>query len=411
MTATIFEEMKEFVGFTKEDGLRIPILEKEMKHFLPRVIDRFYERLLQHESASAVFVGGSVQIERQRQLLMTWLTDVFAGIYDEEYYQKRLRIGSTHLHVGLPQWFMLCGMDIIWQELAAGAHLAKIPGAEEKLRSLHKLLSLDLAIMLSSYKDTLADKVRATERSAVEEQLTRAEHLAEIGQLAASLAHEIKNPLAGISGAIEVIRDTMASDNAHRPILSEVLGQIKRLDATVRDLLQYARPPVPQRELVPLHQLVTRVLGLLREEPALQHVKVEYEEPRSDVSTFADDRQIEQLLFNLIINAAHASFDGGIIRVSVERDSHVVRVCVQDFGRGMTPEIRDQAFEPFFTTKAKGTGLGLSICRKITDAHGGRIHLDSALGHGTTVTIELPPPTVNMRSKKGYESSSSNRRG
>ena len=105
---------------------------------------------------------------------------------------------------------------------------------------------LDLAVMLESYQESYAEQVRRSERSAVEEKLTRAEHLAEIGQLAASLAHEIKNPLAGISGAIQVFRDTMPHNNPHRPILTEILGQINRLDATVKDLLLYARPLPPK---------------------------------------------------------------------------------------------------------------------------------------------------------------------
>jgi len=232
--------------------------------------------------------------------------------------------------------------------------------------------------------------VRATERSAVEEKLTRAEHLAEIGQLAASLAHEIKNPLAGISGAIQVMRDAMEPGNPHHPIVTEILGQIRRLDATVKDLLQYARPMPPRATRFRIGDAVTRVLTVLREEPALHGVSIEHDSAGGDTIVRADDAQIEQLLMNLLINAAHASNPGNTIRLEAERHGRFVRLRVADQGAGMTPAVRDQAFEAFFTTKAKGTGLGLSICRRIVEEHGGRIRLESEPGQGTIVTVDLP---------------------
>jgi signal transduction histidine kinase len=251
-------------------------------------------------------------------------------------------------------------------------------------------LALDLAIMLESYKLSYGEQIRKSERTAVEEKLTRAEHLAGIGQLAASLAHEIKNPLAGISGAIQIIRDSMANEDPHRTIITEILGQIRRLDATVKDLLQYARPTPPAAIKVGVDAVVRRVLTVLQKEPALQDLTIHYSTPPDDPQMFADDRQVEQLLINLIINAAHASQAGSAIHLVVRNDLDNVQITIRDQGEGMTHETLRRAFEPFFTTKAKGTGLGLSICRRIVEVHDGRINIDSQPGNGTSVSVTFP---------------------
>jgi signal transduction histidine kinase len=150
------------------------------------------------------------------------------------------------VQVGLPQQYMFAAMQVVWEELERGIRRQGVKDAAAKLASLHKLLTLELAVMLDSYKQSYSEQIRQTEREAVQERLTEARHLAQIGHLAASLAHEIKNPLAGISGAIQVIRDSMKPNEPHRPILDEVLRQVIRLDGTVKDLLVNARPKPPR---------------------------------------------------------------------------------------------------------------------------------------------------------------------
>ena len=329
-------------------------------------------------------------IQRQGREFSSWLNAVFEGRFDQARSDLLLRVGAAHVRARVPQHFIVTAIEVVWRELDRVIRRADPPGVTEKLASLHKLLMLELAIMLESYKEAHSELVRKSERTAVAEKLTRAEHLGRIGQLAASLAHEIKNPLAGISGAIQIIRDAMSPDDPHQPIVTEILGQIKRLDATVKDLLMYARPTPRQAAEFPLGEVVTRALKVLREEPALQRVRVEYMPVPDHATVLADDRQLEQLIINLLINAAHASDDGGVINVAVTPDTDRISLTVEDTGRGMTPEVRDQAFEPFFTTKAKGTGLGLSICRRIVEAHGGSIELESAVDVGTVVTVILP---------------------
>ncbi|MEK6800046.1 MAG: protoglobin domain-containing protein [Planctomycetota bacterium] len=386
-----FGELQEYMGLGDADVRAIRGLAGEARQVLPAVIEQFYQRLLNYAEARQVLEANRSSLDALRGTLRGWLEEVFNETPDDAYVEKRFQIGRTHVRVGLPPRLMVSGMELIWQSLeerlgGAGASAER----RSALNSVHKILMLDLAVMLESYQESYAEQVRRSERSAVEEKLTRAEHLAEIGQLAASLAHEIKNPLAGISGAIQVFRDTMPHNNPHRPILTEILGQINRLDATVKDLLLYARPLPPKSAKFMLGDVVTRVLSVLREEPALQRVRIECEAAVNSGQIVGDDGQLEHLVINLILNAAQASRDGGVVQVKVDGAKEWVRLLVRDDGVGMAKDVRERAFEPFFTTKSKGTGLGLSICRRIVDAHGGSIRLDSELGRGTTVTVDLP---------------------
>lgn len=390
MHETPLAELKHGIEFTQDDEMHLRALGEEIFTHMPHVSDRLFEQVRHHPQALAVFTAGEDRIARQRVILSTWLEELLSGSYGDEYHHKRLKIGRTHVKVALPQHFMLGGIEFIRQELDSLVRQEKVKDADTKLSSLHKLLMLDLAIMLEGYKDAYALNIRETERSAVKEKLTRAEHLAEIGQLAASLAHEIKNPLAGISGAIQIIGGAMSEDDPHRPIIGEILGQIRRLDAAVKDLLVYARPTPPRATEFDLDKVIRRVLAILHEEPAVQRVRIKYSRAAAVPPGRGDEAQLEQLLMNLIINAADASDANEVVRVSTTYDHEEITFTVQDCGCGMTPEVHSRAFEPFFTTKAKGTGLGLSICRRIIDAHGGKVSIDSSVGEGTTVIVSLP---------------------
>lgn len=239
-------------------------------------------------------------------------------------------------------------------------------------------------------------QVRQVERDAVQARLREAEQLAHVGQLAASLAHEIKNPLTGISGAIQVIRANLKPSDPHWPVLGEVLRQINRLDRSVKDLLVYARPKPPRYQRCDVSRATERVLAVLRKEPEFDRIRMECELPRNLPAIAADENQLEQLLMNLVLNAAQASAPGGVVRLVAAVRTGGIRLVVEDRGCGMPEDVARRAFEPFYTTKARGTGLGLPICRKIVEAHGGTIAVRSTPGEGTEVTVELPerPPTA-----------------
>jgi PAS domain S-box-containing protein len=230
-----------------------------------------------------------------------------------------------------------------------------------------------------------------TQQQRLEQNLIRAERLAAIGELAASLAHEIKNPLAGISGAMEIIKERFAPDDRHTEIIDEILHQIKRLDSTVRDLLVYARPTPPDRMPTNLEELIDAVLTVLARERQLQPLQIIKHYPEEPVELHVDPDQLEQVFMNIVLNAAQAMMKPGQLVIRLGMEDGWCRVSFQDNGPGMLPDVAQHAFEPFFTTKTRGTGLGLSICRKIVEAHDGKIELKTAVGEGTTITVKLPP--------------------
>ncbi len=392
MGDSLFEEMQRRVGFCALDAANIRSLAGYVLPHKEQVGDAFYEWLFADPMAVRIFTGGAEQRARQRRIFVKWYEELFGGVYDEAYFRSRVSIGHTHVRVGLPQHYMFIAMEFVWQETTNILLAAPLHDAERhvKMASLHKLLALELCMMLESYRDSYTSKIREEERSVAEEKLTRSEHLATIGQLAASLAHEIKNPLAGISGAIQVIRDGMHPDDPHRGVIHEILGQIDRLDAAVKDLLVYSRPRPPKLSPCDLSNVVVRMVKLMRDAHVFQRIPIECHQPPVLPHIAADTGHLEQLIMNLLMNAAQACREGQGIRVELGSDDHCVRLRIIDSGSGMDEMIAARAFEPFFTTKAKGTGLGLPICRKIVDAHGGTITLQSKPDVGTQVTVEFP---------------------
>ena len=390
MPQAILEELKQYIGFDDSDARKLSELAAVVKPAFPRIVKRFYELIMANPDTRQVLGDDDKLAERLRGSMSDWLADLFSGDYGAEYYQKRSRIGHVHVRVRLPQRYMFSAMEVISQELKSAIREAVVKDPEDRIDSLQKLLALEMGIMLDSYRSSYSAQIRWNERSSYEEKLTRAQHLAHIGELAASLAHEIKNPLAGISGAIQVFDHGLPAGHPHKEILAEMLSQIDRLDRTVKDLLVYARPKPPQREPLRIGELFERTLVLLWEAPAMRSIDIRTEGFDSDVTVEADEVQLQQLFTNLVLNAAHACAEKGDIRCSMETSDAAVTIEIADSGIGMPSEVVRRAFEPFFTTKAKGTGLGLSICKRIVETHDGQVEFDSQEGIGTRVRVKLP---------------------
>jgi len=394
MTApSLMQKLKATLGFGDEDARAVQALGVKLRPFVPEITRRFYQDLFRDPAARAVFTGGPAQIARQHDVFDQWLVEILAGPYDDAFAEHHLKIGTAHERVGLPPHYMSCGIDLVWHAVVAISEEMGLPDRSAGLAALHRLLMLDLSIMLESYQERFGEQVRTLEREAVQARYLHTEQLAEIGRLATTLAHEIKNPLAGISGAIQIIGDAMEADHPHRPVIGEILGQIRRLDATVRDLLQYSKPAPARSRGFRIDETVERVLTVLRTEPALRKVWIAAEMAPDLPKVLGDEDQIEQMLMNLVLNAADACAGGGSIRIHCSANGSQVLLHVDDSGHGMTPAVSANAFDPFFTTKSKGTGLGLSICRRIVDAHHGTITLSSQVGVGTSVSVSLPAET------------------
>ena len=221
--------------------------------------------------------------------------------------------------------------------------------------------------------------------------LVERERLAAVGEMAAHVAHEIRNPLAGIRGSCEVLFTSQENAEDTREIGNEVVHQVDRLNQTVTDLLEFAAPR--RIEIVPtdLDALVDRVILMFREDPVTRAVRVERVRRSERQQAQLDPLQFEQVLYNLLLNAAQAMEREGTITVSTEVAADFVEIRVYDTGPGLPADVGDRLFKPFYTTRTEGTGLGLAIVKKIVAAHGGSIAAANRTEGGAEFTIRLAP--------------------
>ncbi|HOC16784.1 MAG TPA: ATP-binding protein [Vicinamibacterales bacterium] len=222
------------------------------------------------------------------------------------------------------------------------------------------------------------------------EQLRRAERLSALGEIAAGLAHEIRNPLAGMKGALEIVGARAKAGTPEAEFSAIAAREAQRLEGLVQEFLDYARPRPPRRRPGELPQVLRRVAGLLGPEAERAGVVLEIEADAAPSGPPVDPEQIQQVVVNVVLNAIQASPRGGQVRVRSRSEARRTIVEVTDQGPGMAPEARARAFEPFYTTKERGSGLGLAISQRIVVAHGGTIRFEEATGGGTRVEIELP---------------------
>jgi len=229
-----------------------------------------------------------------------------------------------------------------------------------------------------------------TELRRLEQQSRRAERLATLGQLAAGIAHEIRNPLASISGSIELLRQAPTASDDDRTLMAIVHREIQRLNVLIGDLLDYANPRPLQSDDFDLGSLVEETLRVARAEPAFADVELaaDIEQP---LAIHGDPAKLRQLVWNLVRNARDAALTGGKhVRVEVRRGPTSATIAVRDDGPGIAKEMVARIFDPFVTTKEKGTGLGLATCAAVVGEHNGRIDVDTAPERGTTMLVTLP---------------------
>jgi PAS domain S-box-containing protein len=227
-----------------------------------------------------------------------------------------------------------------------------------------------------------------TGRVQMEGQLREQAALAKLGEMAAMIAHEVKNPLAGIRGAIQVFGSQMTDGGTKTQVLREIVSRIDALDQMMKDLLLFARPPKPRRSPTDLLPLVTTTVALLTQDPALKEVDVEVEGSAPTVS--ADPDMLRIVFQNLLINGAHAMHGKGRIHIAVGTVDTSCQIAFIDSGPGIPTEIRERIFTPFFTTKSRGSGLGLPTAKRLIEAHNGQIAIDCPPAGGTAVIVRLP---------------------
>lgn len=220
--------------------------------------------------------------------------------------------------------------------------------------------------------------------------ISREEHLAILAAVATGLAHEIRNPLAGIAGVIEIVGRDLPDASPARAVVKDVRREIARINRIVSDLLRMARPRPPKIRKSDLNMTVEQALTLVRQQALAKSVEIKFLKEDPALEAQHDSDQIHQVLVNLLLNAIQAIEKSGVVTVGVRSQESMAVVEVADNGRGIAPKNLPNIFRPFFTTKGDGTGLGLSLARRIVEDHGGRIEVTSTVGRGTTFAVFLP---------------------
>jgi two-component system, NtrC family, sensor histidine kinase PilS len=236
---------------------------------------------------------------------------------------------------------------------------------------------------------------------ALEETSRRQDQLAAIGRMAASIAHEIRNPLAAMRGSIQMLRHEMEGDSSQAELMEIILRESDRLNRIITDFLNYARPRSASHAQVEVGELLRRTFTLLRFSPEINENQLVKENfPEESFLADADAEQLQQVFWNLARNALQAMPEGGTLTAGLEHKANDrLRITFADTGRGMTPAQVERLFEPFSSTTG-GTGLGLSIVYQIIREHGGTINVSSLEGRGTTITLELPSQKAGVRSQE-----------
>jgi PAS domain S-box-containing protein len=271
---------------------------------------------------------------------------------------------------------------------------AKIIGAGREVQGQRKD-GTTFPVHLSVGQFTLAGERKFTgilhdlsNRVRIEEQLRERASLAKLGEMAAVIAHEVRNPLAGIRGVVQTIGAQLPPEGRNSAMVNEIVTRIDSLNEMMKDLLLFARPPQPRPRPTEIVPLVRLTANLLTEDPALRGVHIDV---AGSAPTITADAEMLKIAFqNLLVNGAHAMGGHGRIRVDVSTENTSCLVAFRDEGPGIPADVREKIFTPFFTTKKRGSGLGLPTAKRLIEAQNGHITIDCPPDGGTTVTVTLP---------------------
>ena len=270
-------------------------------------------------------------------------------------------------------------MDQVGETLTsgiAGVVVGLLVSREQRQRARLERTSKELAIVNEKLRENL-------------ERLAKAERMYAVAQLSASLAHEIRNPLASISGAAGILRRGHANAQNTEECLQIIEKESNRLNKLLANFLNFARPRAPRFQQTDLRAVISATIALARHSGQADGIEFR---PRCDTSlpeVQCDPEQMKQVLLNLVMNAVHATGTGVIDLEACTRDGLAI-IAVRDQGSGVPKEQEKHMFEPFFTTKANGTGLGLAIAAQIVEQHGGKLEAQNSPGRGLTMVLELP---------------------
>src|SRR5689334_22155571 len=271
-------------------------------------------------------------------------------------------------------------------------------------RGEHFFISMTVDLIVVSILLAMVDR-NQRRLMAANEQLAHSEKIATLGRVAAQVAHEVRNPLAGLLLYSEHLKGKLNGKlaNGDAQLIEKIIDTINNLTATTEQILNYARPVTLAPKRVDLNEVAKDVTQLLSTEVSAHHIETEFKLNNAPVTGMLDEASIRSATLNLMLNAVQAMSTGGRLTISTGKDNSDLWMTIRDTGTGMTPEQLKHLFEPFKTTKSRGLGLGMPYAQKVIQQHGGQIVVESRPGAGTQVKIELPAnggTTERLRDKQ-----------
>jgi two-component system, NtrC family, sensor histidine kinase HydH len=378
MPEPLYAELMRYVRWSEADEQALRALHPIAAPQFERMADAFYERILAHEDARRVLVGGESRVGHLRVTMVAWLDALLSGPWDDAYWAQRERIGRVHVRIGLPQHYMFGAMNVHRTALAQIAYAAYRgdDAALDRVRTaLGKVLDLELAVMLHTYRE---DLLAAQARS---------ERLSTFGQLVGSIGHDLRNPLGVIETSLYILRGRVGDDDRTKKHLDRIGGQLAVANGIITNLLDMIRNRPLARERV---ELATIVGGAAEAVKRPTGVTVAIEGVEGVPPVEGDPIQLRQVFVNLIENAVHAASPSGVVAVRARLRDGAVELDVEDTGPGVDPGTRRRLFEPLVTTKERGVGLGLALVKRIAERHGGSVSYADREGGGARFTVVLP---------------------
>lgn len=376
MSEDLFEEMKRYVGFGANDEAVLRALDARVAPHRERIVDDFYAHILDHRDARKSITGGDEQVERLKKTLVRWVAGLFEGPWDQDYYERRARIGRRHVEIELPQQYMFTAVNVIRGHLMEVILDTATGDPRAEMHAVNKLLDMELAVMLHTYREDHLTRMQRSER------------LSTFGQLVASIAHELRNPLGVIESSLFLIRRRLAAPDAGvTRHLDKIDTQVRLSNRIISNLLDMVRerPGTPKSlELRPVLQSALEDFG------GADSARIEVALPDETPRVYADPDHVRQILLNLLANALDAAGAQGRVRVTATAEPRALLLQVNDDGPGIDARVRHRLFEPLVTTKVRGIGLGLALCRRLAERNGGSLALSTGALPGAAFDLRLP---------------------
>ncbi len=376
-----------FLKFDQQDEEHLKALSEVFAPHIPDIVRSFYQHLQGFEEVASLLTDELIttRLLKAQQRYLERLTE---GNYDQQYAAERSQIGYTHNRVGLaPKWYI--GTYNLYLHLLVPlicqAYHDEPKRVQNAILALTKVLMLDMQLAIDRY----------IEQQQLEAQIIQAERFTAIGQLAAQVAHEIRNPLSSVQLNLDMLADEVA-DGAEvdieeaRELLGSIQNEVKRLADIVSEYLVFARLPRFEFEQESLNTVIQTFSGFVQ--PQLRQSKIMFSTELAENLPFTllDAEQIQRVLHNFLKNAIEAMPSGGEFSIQTYVESSQILLRISDTGVGIPLPDQQRIFDPFFTTKKEGTGLGLSLASEIIKHHQGTILCESVVGQGTRFTIMLP---------------------